>query len=59
MAEGEFRIKVKPDSHFSFRYRIKASNVAYKHPSLLPKESEVRDLRIYVGKKYRVEGFRY
>ncbi|XP_002733005.1 FACT complex subunit SPT16 [Saccoglossus kowalevskii] len=34
------------------KVKVRKSNVSYKHASLLPKEPEVRDLKIYVDKKY-------
>lgn len=32
--------------------KVKPSNVAYKHASLVPRENEVRDHKIFVDKKY-------
>lgn len=32
--------------------KVKPSNVAYKHPSLVPRENDVREHKIFVDKKY-------
>ncbi|XP_078365662.1 FACT complex subunit SPT16-like isoform X1 [Oculina patagonica] len=32
--------------------KVKPSNVAYKHPSLVPRENDVRELKVFVDKKY-------
>ena len=33
-----------------FVFRLKPSNVAYKHASLVPRDNDVRDHKIFVGK---------
>ena len=37
-----------------FPFRVKPSNVAYKHPSLVPRENDVREHKLFVGKSVSV-----
>lgn len=32
--------------------RARKSNVSYKNPSLMPKEPHIREMKIYIDKKY-------
>lgn len=33
-------------------HRARKSNVSYKNPSLMPKEPHIREMKIYIDKKY-------
>uniref|UniRef100_A0A8C5P0Y1 FACT complex subunit n=1 Tax=Jaculus jaculus TaxID=51337 RepID=A0A8C5P0Y1_JACJA len=37
---------------FSSHSRARKSNVSYKNPSLMPKEPHIREMKIYIDKKY-------